>query len=57
MNDHRNNEHFKQRRKEIEMYNAGVDSGIRFAVEKILQYLWYEDLAKIIDQLIKEYHE
>jgi hypothetical protein len=57
MNDHRDNEFFKKRRAEIEMYNAGVTSGITFATMKILSGIYGEDLNVIIERLIKEYHE
>lgn len=57
MNDHRNNEHFKKRRAEIKMYNAGVTSGITFAVMQILSGIHGEPLNTIIEGLIKKYHD
>lgn len=58
MNDHRSNEHFKQRRAEIEMYNAGVDSGIRFSTQKILEGVCDNvPMENVIQGLIKAYHD
>lgn len=52
-----NNEHFKKRRAEIEMYNAGVDSGIRFAMTELLQNIHACSREDIVKELIKKYHE
>ncbi len=47
--------HREQHRKGIEMYQAGVASGIRYAIDRSLSFLDGITRECIVDQLIKDY--
>lgn len=45
----------KQHRKEIEMYQAGVTSGIRFVIDRFMATFDEDIRNKVVDLLLKEY--
>jgi hypothetical protein len=49
------NTHFEQRRKEIEMYQAGVTCGIRFVIDRLLARFSDDIRNQVVDLLDEEY--
>ena len=56
MSDKKINSHFNQRRKEIEMYQAGVAAGIRFVIDRFLAKFDERIKDEVIDLLLNEYN-
>lgn len=57
MNDKIKNIHFEQRRKDIEMYQAGVQCGVRFVIDRLLAKFDTHIREQVTDQLVREYND
>jgi hypothetical protein len=47
--------HIKQHRKNIEMYEAGIKTGIRFTLDKLFANFPNVDVDALVEETYKEY--